>query len=65
MQKEYILVLDSGIGGLSILKELKKNLPNENYLYLADNFHSPYGNKKREFGDRMRCDEHPAGEYIP
>ena len=48
MQKEYILVLDSGIGGLSILKELKKNLPNENYLYLADNFHSPYGNKKRE-----------------
>ena len=39
-------ILDSGLGGLSILKELKKVLPNEDYLFYEDSINNPYGNKK-------------------
>lgn len=38
-----ILVFDSGVGGLSILSEIKRMLPNENYYYLFDNARLPYG----------------------
>lgn len=38
-------VLDSGIGGASILKEVVRRLPNENFIYLVDNKNMPYGNK--------------------
>lgn len=45
MNNGYIAVFDSGIGGLSVLKELIRELPNEKYLYLGDNQNAPYGNK--------------------
>lgn len=45
MKKEFIALLDSGVGGISTLLELKKLLPNENYLYLGDNENAPYGDK--------------------
>ncbi len=45
MKNGYIALLDSGIGGISLLLELEKILPNENYLYLGDNYNAPYGNK--------------------
>ena len=38
-----ILVFDSGVGGLSILSEIKQTLPNESYYYLFDNARLPYG----------------------
>lgn len=38
-----ILVFDSGVGGLSVFKEIKQLLPNENYIYLFDNQGYPYG----------------------
>lgn len=38
-------ILDSGLGGLSILKKLIKVLPNENYLFYEDSMNNPYGNK--------------------
>lgn len=38
-------LFDSGIGGLSILKELLRIMPSEDYLYYQDSFHNPYGNK--------------------
>ena len=38
-------ILDSGLGGLSILKKLIKVLPNENYLFYEDSVNNPYGNK--------------------
>lgn len=41
----YIGIFDSGVGGLGILSEIKKILPNENILYLADNANCPYGEK--------------------
>ena len=42
-------VIDSGIGGISMLKELQKKYISENYIYLADNQHMPYGNKSSKF----------------
>ncbi len=44
----HIGFFDSGIGGLSVLKEALQLLPSENYLYYADTRHVPYGPKSRE-----------------
>ncbi len=38
-------VLDSGVGGLSVLKELYKIMPDKNYLFLGDTKNMPYGTK--------------------
>ena len=40
-----VSVFDSGVGSLSIIRELKKEIPHENLLYFADRAHFPYGNK--------------------
>lgn len=42
---EKIGVFDSGLGGLSVLKELRNTLPNEDYLFYEDSIHVPYGEK--------------------
>ncbi len=41
-------VFDSGIGGLTAVKELARILPNENIIYLGDTARVPYGSKSRE-----------------
>lgn len=41
-------VFDSGLGGLSVLKEFFKALPEYDYIYLGDNARVPYGNKSPE-----------------
>ena len=41
-------VFDSGFGGLTVLKELAKALPNYNFAYLGDNARAPYGNRSFE-----------------
>ena len=38
-------VFDSGLGGLTVLKEFLKQLPDYNYIYLGDNARAPYGSK--------------------
>lgn len=38
-------VFDSGIGGLTVLEQLIKELPNEKFIYVADRGHCPYGTK--------------------
>ena len=38
-------VFDSGIGGITVLKEIIKVLPNENYFYYSDSKNNPYGDK--------------------
>jgi glutamate racemase len=38
-------VFDSGVGGLSVLKEIRALLPNEDLLYVADSGHAPWGDK--------------------
>ena len=41
-------VFDSGIGGITVLKELIKELPNENFIYFADSKNAPYGPRSKE-----------------
>ena len=49
MTNGYIAVFDSGIGGISMLNELIRLMPNERFIYFGDNENAPYGNKsKRE-----------------
>jgi glutamate racemase len=38
-------VFDSGVGGLSILQALRAELPHENFIYVADSGHAPYGER--------------------
>lgn len=46
MKKEYILFIDSGVGGLSILSEVCKLFPS-NFIYFSDNGHCPYGSRSK------------------
>jgi glutamate racemase len=41
-------VFDSGVGGLSVLREIRRELPGEDLLYVADSGHAPYGDKSSE-----------------
>lgn len=54
MSEAPIGVFDSGVGGLSVLKEIRQLLPAESLLYVADCGHIPYGEKSPEF-IRQRC----------
>lgn len=54
MSNAPIGVFDSGVGGLSVLREIRALLPNESLLYVADSGHVPYGEKSPEF-IRERC----------
>ena len=38
-------IFDSGLGGLTILNELKKNIPDARFIYFGDTAHLPYGSK--------------------
>jgi glutamate racemase len=42
-------VFDSGIGGLSVLTQIRRLLPAESLLYVADSGHLPYGNKPADY----------------
>ena len=46
---QMIGIFDSGVGGLSVFREIKKLLPSERYVYFSDNAHCPYGEKSREY----------------
>ena len=48
MNNKPIGVFDSGIGGLTVLKEIIKILPNEEFIYYADTDNVPYGIKPKE-----------------
>ncbi|MCI9077935.1 MAG: glutamate racemase [Lachnospiraceae bacterium] len=41
-------VFDSGVGGISVLRELVKQMPEEDYIYFGDSVHAPYGTKPLE-----------------
>ncbi len=47
-KKGHICILDSGIGGVTVLSELLKLMPNESYIYFGDIKNSPYGEKTTE-----------------
>lgn len=44
-KKDYIGVFDSGLGGISVLRELVKAMPQERFLYFGDSANAPYGQK--------------------
>lgn len=46
--EQAIGVFDSGVGGLSVLREIRRELPHEDLLYVADSGHAPYGDKPME-----------------
>lgn len=54
MREAPVGVLDSGVGGLSVLGEIRRLLPDESLLYVADCGHIPYGEKTPEY-IRQRC----------
>ena len=49
-------IFDSGTGGLSVFREVRKLLPEEKYIYYSDNANCPYGEKSKEYiTDRARA----------
>ena len=44
----YIGVFDSGVGGISVLRELVATMPNEDFVYYGDSANAPYGEKSRD-----------------
>ncbi len=48
MNEQSIGIFDSGVGGLTVLAEVRKILPEENIIYLGDTKNFPYGNRSKE-----------------
>jgi glutamate racemase len=48
-RQQPIGVMDSGVGGLSVLQDISRLLPHENLLYVADSRHAPYGERSPAF----------------
>ena len=46
--KDYIAVFDSGVGGISVLRHLRRWMPGERYLYFGDSANAPYGSRTTE-----------------
>lgn len=46
--EQPIGIFDSGVGGLTVAKEIRRLLPHENLIYFGDTKHLPYGDKSRE-----------------
>ena len=42
---DYIAVFDSGVGGISVLRQLRKLMPQERFLYFGDTANAPYGSR--------------------
>ena len=53
MDNRAIGVFDSGLGGLTAVSALRRTLPDENIVYLADTARVPYGDKSRE--ELLKC----------
>lgn len=45
-------IFDSGMGGLSVLREIERALPSERLLFVADSAHAPYGDREPEYVQR-------------
>ena len=47
-KQDYIVVFDSGVGGISVLRHLRRVLPGERFLYFGDSANAPYGSRSTE-----------------
>ena len=52
-RSDYIAVFDSGVGGISVLRELLRVMPEERYLYFGDSANAPYGTRTTEEVKRL------------
>ena len=50
-------VFDSGLGGISVLRELAALMPQENYIFYGDSKHAPYGTKTLEQVRALTCED--------
>lgn len=50
---DYIAVFDSGVGGISVLRHLRRVMPGERYLYFGDSANAPYGTRTKEEVKRL------------
>ncbi len=62
MDNRPIGVFDSGVGGISVLRELIKLMPKENYIYFGDSKNAPYGSKTADEVKRLALEI--AGYFI-
>ena len=46
--KNAIGIFDSGVGGLSVLREIRNQIPDSPIIYFGDQFHVPYGPRELE-----------------
>lgn len=46
--RQYIAVFDSGVGGISVLRHLRREMPGERFLYYGDSANAPYGTRPTE-----------------
>ena len=60
-KEDYIAVFDSGVGGISVLRQLRKIMPNERYLYFGDSANAPYGSRPTA---EVRALAMQAAEYL-
>jgi glutamate racemase len=54
-------IFDSGVGGLSVMREIRQVLPGEELIYFADSGHCPYGTKTREEIQRL---SHKIADFL-
>lgn len=54
-KEQPIAVFDSGVGGISVLRELVKIMPTENYIYFGDSRHAPYGTRTLQEVRELTC----------
>lgn len=47
-RQDYIAVMDSGLGGLSVLRHLRRLMPGERFWYYGDSANAPYGSRSHE-----------------
>ena len=48
-----ILIFDSGVGGISVLREMVKVMPHEDFVFFGDSVNSPYGTKPRDVVQKL------------
>lgn len=58
---DYIAVFDSGVGGISVLRHLRRMLPGERFIYYGDSANAPYGTRPTE---EVRSLTFAAVEYL-
>lgn len=56
LSEQPVGIFDSGIGGLTVLKEMKREVPAEEIVYFGDTAHVPYGTKSKETITRFSMD---------